>query len=67
METFVVRVFVAADTERLPLVGFVESVSNGRRETFEGAAELLEIVRRELGRPDVDEHASAQLAKKESR
>jgi hypothetical protein len=55
METFVIRVFVAADTQRLPLTGLVEYVSNGRRETFEGGAELLEIVRRELKLADAKE------------
>jgi hypothetical protein len=48
METFVIRIFVAADTQRLPLTGIVEHVSAGRSEAFEGGAELLEFVRREL-------------------
>jgi hypothetical protein len=60
VETFVVRIFVAADTQRLPLVGFVEYVSNGRKETFEGGTELLEIVKRELERNDTCEQVAPQ-------
>jgi hypothetical protein len=54
MKTFVVRVFVSADAQPLPLAGIVEHVSAGRREAFEGGTELLQIVQREL---ELDERA----------
>jgi hypothetical protein len=55
VKTFVIRVFVAAKGQRLPLAGIVEHPSAGRREAFEGGAELLDIVRREVEPQDTED------------
>lgn len=41
METFVVRVFVAAVGDPMPLCGVVEHVGSGSRDPFEGADALI--------------------------
>ena len=56
MRTFVVRVFVPAAAERLPLTGIVESVGTGRALAFQGPGALVDalLAELELTRPGED-------------
>jgi hypothetical protein len=44
VETFVVRVFVAAEGEPVPLRGVVEHVASGSREAFESVERLIALL-----------------------
>ena len=48
METFVVRVFVPAENEKLELTGVVEHSGTGRSEHFRGTEGLLDVVLQQL-------------------
>jgi hypothetical protein len=48
METFVLRIFVPARRERLPLAGVIEHVGSGRKQAFQDQAELLDVVLHQL-------------------
>ena len=50
METFVVRVFVAADAAPIELAGIVEHVATGTAKAFRGPSDLIGVVLHELGR-----------------
>jgi hypothetical protein len=50
VETFVVRVFVAAGDEPVPFAGIVEHVGTGRALSFRDRHEFIRTVLRELGR-----------------
>jgi hypothetical protein len=48
VETFVVRVFVAADADAVPFCGVVEHAGTGRAEPFQSTQDLIQIVIHEL-------------------
>jgi hypothetical protein len=48
VETFVVRIFVPAETEPLELSGVIEHSGTGRSEHFRGTAGLLDVVLHQL-------------------
>jgi hypothetical protein len=50
MRTFVVRVFVPAEANGVPLCGIVEHVGTGRAEQFHGSHGLVDAVLDELAR-----------------
>jgi hypothetical protein len=52
VETFVVRVFVAAEGEPVPLRGVVEHVASGSREPFESLDRLISLLETSLSPPD---------------
>ena len=54
MQTFVVRVFVPAGLERLPLCGLVEDGSAGEPELFANAEELIRLLEAHLERRQPD-------------
>jgi hypothetical protein len=48
METFVIRVFVAADAQGVPFCGVVEHAGRGRAQAFQSTNDLIHIVVEEL-------------------
>jgi hypothetical protein len=55
VETFVVRVFVAAVGEAVPLCGVVEHIGSGSRDAFENADRLIRLLELRLRPPrDLD-------------
>ena len=52
MQTFVVRVFVPAGPERLPLCGLIEFGFASNPEVFENAEELIRLLEAYLQRPE---------------
>jgi hypothetical protein len=52
VETFVVRVFVAAEGEPVPLQGVVEHVASGSRQPFDSVERLISLLEINLRRPD---------------